>query len=265
MTMISHEIPLALIDKHQDAVSDYMFALLHKLEEDPEYARKVYEYSDAGGVVYLDNSCYELGEAMSDELLHKWHEEIHSDVVILPDVLGHDVETYIRIMGYLKKFPDDIVDSMAVAQGATRGELIACYRMLVAYRDADGRGFMMIGIPFVFPWIPKEPEAQATARIDLLTRMVKLGLIDETRPHHLLGTWQAREFIHYRNYNWVASIDTSNPVMAAIDGTPYGPFGLDAKPKATFDSSYHLTESEINMDLLYSNVKSFKEIVHGNI
>ena len=34
---ISHEIPISIIDEHQDFISDYMFVLLHKILEDKEY------------------------------------------------------------------------------------------------------------------------------------------------------------------------------------------------------------------------------------
>ena len=261
--LISHEIPLALIDHHQDFVSDYMFALLHKYVEDSLYARKVYEYRDAGGMVYLDNSCFELGEAMSDELLHGTYDKLRPDIVILPDVLGDRQKTLTRVLDYLDKYPEDITNAMVVAQGATANELIDCYFNLINYRDRFDRKFPMIGIPFVYSWLPKEPEVQASGRIDLLCRMIRDKDIDETRKHHLFGTWQAREFINYRNFKWIYSIDTSNPVMAAVDGTTYGPLGIDNKPTATFDKAYHLKEVDIDMNLLYHNVRTFKEIVNG--
>jgi hypothetical protein len=51
--------------------------------------------------------------------------------------------------------------------------------------------------------------------------------------------------------------------MAAIDGNAYEAYGIDEKPKATFDSAYHLKESDIDMDMLYSNVGKFRRIVNG--
>ena len=80
----------------------------------------------------------------------------------------------------------------------------------------------------------------------------------------MLGTWWACEFSSYRDYQWIRSIDTSNPIMAAIDNNKYSDVGVIGKPKATFDSSYRMNISDIDMDLLYYNVNMFKEIVNGS-
>lgn len=257
MPLISHEIPLDLIDRHQDFVSDYMFALLHKAKEDKEYLNKVCDYRDAGGVVYLDNSCFELGESMSDELLMEYFEIIRPDIVILPDVLGDMRKTIQRSFAFMRKYRYMKSYAMLVAQGSTPDEMIECYQIFANMNVA------MLGIPFVYSWAPKIPQVQALERIKLLQRMVDEDIIDPTIKHHLLGTWAAEEFAHYRDYEWIYSIDTSNPVMAALDGTGYTPKGIIAKPKSTFDSSYHLKENEIDMELLYYNVQAFRRIVNG--
>lgn len=258
MPLISHEIPLDLIDKHQDIISDYMFVLLHKAKEDENYLRKVCRYRDDGGMIYLDNSCFELGEAMSDELLHEYFEIIQPNIVILPDVLGDKDKTVERTLDCIKKYPYMSNYGMAVIQGATPDEMIECYNQFRVLDEIE-----MIGIPFVFSWVPKVPQIQAQARIDLLERMVKENIIDDFLDHHLLGTWQAKEFTHYRDYSWIYSIDTSNPVMAALDGIKYNYLGIVVKPQSTFDSTYHLKEIDINMELLYHNVKAFRRIVNG--
>ena len=71
---ISHEIPISIIDEHQDFISDYMFVLLHKILEDKEYANLALEFSDHGEIIYLDNSCFELGESLDNELLYEWYQ-----------------------------------------------------------------------------------------------------------------------------------------------------------------------------------------------
>lgn len=261
--LISHEIPLALIDDHQKSISDYMYVLLHKMIEDPVYAQKAYDYQKAGGQVYLDNSCFELGESLEDELLYEYCEKLNPFVVILPDVLGDKNATIDRTLKFLDKYPHVGNYGMAVAQGSTPDELIECYAEFRDYRNEQELDIFMLGIPFVYKWIDKEPGAQAAARIQLLELMDRRHIIDKNRWHHLLGTWQASEFSYYRKYNWVYSLDTSNPIMAAIDGTRYTDMGLFQKPKATFDLAYQLTESDIDMQLLYHNVKTFRRIVNG--
>lgn len=263
MKMISHEIPLALIDKHQRNLSDYMYVLLHKLIEDPAYAQKAFEYKSSGGLVYMDNSCFELGAAMDDELLYEWCEKLNPDIVVLPDVLGDRSATLDRTFGFLDKYPHVATYGMAVAQGADRHELIECYADMRDYRSEHDDYIEMLALPFVFKWANKSPSEQSAARINLIKYMDSSRIIDRGRRHHLLGTWQAHEFAHYREHGWIWSIDTSNPIMAAIDGDAYGDRGILHKPKSTFDSVYGMLESDIDMEMLYSNVEKFRRIVNG--
>jgi hypothetical protein len=256
MIAISHEFPYSLIEEHQDFLSDYMFALLHKAIEDPKYLQRVCEYRDAGGIVYLDNSCFELGESMDNDKLYHYFEIIKPELLVLPDTLGNKEKTISRSKEFLKQYPDTIHHAMAVIQGSSPEEMVECYREFTCID-----GLPWIGIPFVYSWAEKTPTIQATERIRLLEKLEPY--IDTSINHHLLGTWQAREFMFYRDYDWIRSLDTSNPVMAALDGTMYTEFGIKHKPKSTFDSTYHLKESEIDLELLYYNVNTFKEIVHG--
>lgn len=262
MVKISHEIPLSLVDKHQSSISDYMFVLLHKCMEDKDYLQKAIDYKLSGGELFLDNSCFELGESLDNDVLYEYYNKLNPDIVIIPDVLGDKDRTLERSIQFLKDYPI-INNAMAVAQGSTPDELIECYKAFRDYRDARGNRLAMIGIPFVYAWEDKFPASQSEERIRLLRRMVREGVIDETMRHHLLGTWQAREFAFYTNYNWIYSIDTSNPIMAAIDNMKYSEYGLGVKPKSTFDKVYHLKEVDFDMDLLYYNVYMFKEIVNG--
>ena len=164
-----------------------------------------------------------------------------------------------RSIEFANDYPDTIPNGMPVIQGATPDEMIDCYNDFTEYSDK----WPIIGIPFVYRWADKDPTLQANERIKLLERMDR-ECIDRDIKHHLLGTWQAREFAHYRDYNWIHSIDTSNPVMAALDGTPYaGIHGLTQKPTSTFDSIYDMKEEDIDLDLLYYNVDSFRQIVTG--
>jgi hypothetical protein len=265
MKLISHELPLDLMVKHEYEINDYTYVLLHKLIEDEAYAAAVMDIrkTDPLRLIYLDNSCYELGASLDNKLLKLWSDKASADIVILPDVLGNRGQTLSRTFEYLDEYPQAAVYGMAVAQGSNPDELIDCYAELRDYRSEFDHPIEMIAIPFVFSWIERDPGKQSAERIRLLRLMDSHRIIDRNRRHHLLGTWQAQEFLQYRNYGWVWSIDTSNPIMAAIDGTPYGPVGLDSKPKATFDSSYHLKGGDIDMDLLYSNVNMFRRIVNG--
>jgi len=240
--------------------------LLHKILEDKDYAEMVCEFAGCGEFTYLDNSCFELGESLDNDILYEWFTRLEPNYVVLPDVLGDKKRTLERSLEFVNDYPDTIIHGMPVIQGSTPDEMIECYNDFMKFEvghEGGILGFPIIGIPFVYSWIDKDPTLQANERIKLLEKMDK-ECINKSLKHHLLGTWQAREFAHYRNYDWIHSIDTSNPVMSALDGTPYaGIHGLTQKPKSTFDSVYNMKEEDINLDLLYYNVDTFREIVTG--
>lgn len=265
MKLISHELPLDLMVKYESKINNYTYVLLHKLIEDEEYASTVMSIrkNNANRIIYLDNSCYELGAALDNKLLSQWSHKLSVDIVILPDVLGDGDQTLKRTFEYLDEHPAAASYGMAVIQGSSPEEMLNCYAELRDYRSEFDQHIEMIGIPFVFNWIDRDPTAQSNERIRLLQLLDEFRIIDRNRRHHLLGTWQAREFHHYRKYGWIWSVDTSNPIMAAIDGNAYETYGVHEKPKATFDSAYRLKEGDINMDLLYNNVNKFRSIVNG--
>jgi hypothetical protein len=277
--LIAHETPLELM-KSEDhfKINDYTYVLLHKLIEDPEYYNAVADIMNTGAfngtshAVYLDNSCFELGASLSNEMLYAWCQKITPAVVILPDTLGNKKATIDQTFEFLKSYPETAHYGMAVIQGSSPEEMIECYQEFRDFRIKSGLfpntpegvdQIYMIGIPFVYSWAEKDPIVQANERIKLLRRLHESKVIDKNRKHHLLGTWWAGEFAYYKEYDWVYSIDTSNPVMAAIDGNKYSTAGVIGKPIATFDKVYHMKKSDIDMDLLYHNVSMFKEIVNG--
>lgn len=262
--LVAHETPLSLMQSEDHyKINDYTYVLLHKLIEDREYCKTAQMISMMGQhAVYLDNSCFELGASLSNELLFEWCEKITPTVVILPDTLGKKKATIDQTLEFLNSYPNTAHYGMAVIQGSTPDEMIDCYQEFRDLRVLEDQIFM-IGIPFVYSWAEKDPITQANERIKLLRRLNDSRVIDKNRKHHLLGTWWAGEFAYYREYDWVYSVDTSNPIMAAIDGNKYSNAGVIGKPKATFDSVYHMKKSDIDMDLLYYNVEMFKEILNG--
>lgn len=264
MPLISHEMPLDLINDPGFHVNDYTYALLHKLIEDVEYYHAIKVNREDGHAIYLDNSCYELGASLDNKLLADWVFRLQPQLFMLPDVMGNKQETIHRSTEFIDQYGDDLLGTaMAVIQGSTFDEMVECYRFFRDYRFWNGLSIQSIAIPFVFSWVEKAPHQQSAERLKLLRYMHEHKIIDNNRWHHLLGTWQAFEFGLYHDYKWIKSIDTSNPVMAAIDGIRYEEHGLLTKPLATFDKSYHMKKSDIDMELLHYNCKVFRNIVNG--
>jgi len=97
-------------------------------------------------------------------------------------------------------------------------------------------------------------------RVDMLRRLVEEGVIDTSKPHHLLGCGLPQEFSFYKDYDWVESVDTSNPVVAGLKGWEYGPNGLDDKPSQKLFTMINEDVSEEKLELVLRNINSFKKI-----
>ena len=74
MPLISHEIPKALFDRH-DEVSDYPYVLGHLLSLDTEYADFYKQKIERAEYSILDNSAFELGKSIPMEELYELGKE----------------------------------------------------------------------------------------------------------------------------------------------------------------------------------------------
>jgi len=76
----------------------------------------------------------------------------------------------------------------------------------------------------------------------------------------LLGCSVPQEFGWYRGYKQIESIDTSNPVMAALEGTMYHEDGLIEKPKANMNDHFKIKFRSLDYSLVLHNTTLFREI-----
>ena len=69
-----------------------------------------------------------------------------------------------------------------------------------------------------------------------------------------------QEFGWYKDINCIESIDTSNPVMAALEDVAYSNQGLISKPKANMNDYFYMLDSQVDYDLLDYNLAMFRKI-----
>ena len=77
---------------------------------------------------------------------------------------------------------------------------------------------------------------------------------------HLLGTASPIEFGMYKDIECIESIDTSNPIMAAIGEMPYTKMGLHIKPMANMNKHQDMSLDFVNEDLVEYNVEMFRQM-----
>jgi hypothetical protein len=108
---------------------------------------------------------------------------------------------------------------------------------------------------------PNKNLAKALGRVEVVSRMYDMDLIKSTDRVHLLGCQVPSEFSWYKDMPFIETIDTSNPIMATIDGLSYSHTGLTDKPKANMNDHFYMSADEMDFDLLDHNINSFKKLL----
>jgi hypothetical protein len=255
---ISHEVPLRLLKISKD-FNDYQYTLVHLLEQDETYRNHFIECKKEGIPIYLDNSLHELGTAIGGDILIKWINILEPECVFIPDVWQDTNASIVNAKQWSKVDLPENVTKVAVVQAKNITNAGICYQ---TYKDL---GYKKIAFSYgadyykdLFPH-PNKDMAQALGRVYTISTLYKKDIIQSTDKIHLLGTACPFEFSLYKDMPFIESIDTSNPIMATLDGTIYNHLGIHSKPKSNMNE--HFYTDKINYELLEHNIKAFKNII----
>ena len=258
MIKIAHEAPLSIFDKVQE-LTDYDYFLVHLLEENEEYLFKADECVSKGRETILDNSIFELGHAWNASRFAYWVNEIKPTYYIVPDVLDDCDKTIDSFERFMKEYPDLPGKSIAVAQGSTYNDLVLCYNYL-ANDDRVDKIAMSFDSPFFQEYGgDNQYYKMMNGRQHTINKMLKEGVINTSKPHHLLGCGLPQEFKAYKNYDWIDSLDTSNPVIHGIKGMWYDSQGLTNKQSVKL---YTMMNDDVNnmWGAIEYNIKTFRSL-----
>lgn len=265
MIKIYHESPTSIFKRVQD-VTDGDYALVHLFEENEVYFQQFVEAVEDGREVILDNSIFELGTAFDADRFAEWVLKLKPTYYIIPDVLEDAQGTIDNYENWVQKYPNLPGKTMAVAQGNTYEEFKRCYQYLVGKVDK-----ICISFDYCFfnDWLkncelPTKYHEWMFGRQILLTKMRTDGILREDVPHHLLGVGLPQEYAAYRDYKFIDSLDTSNPVVHGILDIPYEYYGLDDK-KSTKLFTLVDTDVEKHWPLISKNIDSFYTLIYGGL
>ena len=101
---------------------------------------------------------------------------------------------------------------------------------------------------------------QMYGRMEFIRNLVQKETINKTVYHHLLGCSLPQEFMVYKNWDFIKSCDTSNPILVGAEGVRYGEGGIDWKPKEKLEFYFEKDLSGQTDDIIF-NVQKFKEYV----
>lgn len=266
MIKISHECPVSIFEKVQK-VTEYDYFLVHLLESSKEYREMFLQSKDKKREIILDNSIFELGQAFDSDKFAEMVTEFEPTWYIIPDALEDCSTTITKGEEWFNKYGNVPGKRIGVVQGGNYEEIVECYRFWDSREDLD-----MIAISFDYSYYekssphPNKYMSWALGRVKLLGDLVKDGVLNTKRKHHLLGSSLPLEFILLRlaNYNWIYSLDTSNPIVHAIKSTKYiENFGLTNKESQKLHTLIKYPSTEIDMNILYHNLVEFRKYVNG--
>jgi len=260
MIKVSHEVPLALLDRSLE-FNDYDYCLPHLLDKEEQYKQFFYKSKALGRYIIMDNSLHELGTAYDTKRLMYWINELKPNEFIVPDVWEDKTRSIVNAREWSKVELPEGVTKVAVVQAASYYEAVECYQ---TYKDL---GYKKIAFSYGASYYndvcphPNPNFGKALGRIQTITKMHSIGIISKFDRVHLLGCALPQEFNWYYGMHFIESIDTSNPIMATVEGTHYSMYGLKHKPTVKIDEAMHkeyLTEGRLN-----NNILKFRQINHA--
>lgn len=257
-----HEAPISIFDEVQ-SLTDGDYFLVHLFEENKEYLQKFYQAKEQGRETILDNSIFELGKAFDMDLFAEWVTKLEPTWYIVPDVLEDVKGTLSNLEKWNSKYADSFPKSkkIAVVQGKNYSEIVHCYQQ-IDRSDVD-----MIAISFDYSHYefsvphPNKYMSWMLGRVKLLGDLYKGGVLNTSKPHHLLGIALPGEGLFYKDYNWIYSIDSSNPVVHGIKGVEYIPnFGLFTKESQKLHEMINYPAVSIYRRKVEANIEEFKRL-----
>lgn len=221
-----HEAPKSIFSTVQ-ALTSGDYALVHLMEQDPEYAQLFLQAKQNGREIILDNSIFELGEAFDTQLYAKWIQTLKPDWYIIPDSLENSLKTKEKAINWVKEYGHLPGKKIGVLQGRTLLELLDCYDFMVNTIKVD-----KVAISFDYSYYqktfphPNKWVSYMMGRVKTIGDLSRSPNFKEDIPLHLLGVALPQEGLFYRDYSFIDSVDTSNPVVHGIKGYSYEQSGL---------------------------------------
>lgn len=263
MIKISHEVPICLLEESEH-FNDIDYGLVHLMEKNPKYFAYLRSAVLRGRDVILDNSIFELGTAFNAEEFVKWIKKLEPTFYIVPDVLEDAAGTIHNFIDFTETYTDLPGCKIGVVQGKTYDELVECYKFMSDWAD-----YIAISFDYSYYQVTgkgkTELERMMNGRRRLIQTLIYDKIWDDSKPVHLLGCSLPQEFRYYMEkgiYN-IASLDTSNPIMAGIKGIRYsGTLGLKIKPKGLLADNINIQLTEDQKELIEYNVTKFRDMLN---
>lgn len=187
--------------------SKYQFVLAHIYARDSAYRKFYQQRAAVGDSIIIDNGAYEFGESVSLNEIKQCAEELHPEVLVLPDARFDRVRTL-----ELAKQSIDILKGTAkyllgVPQGKNLEDILLCYAELHQL-SIDGYGlYEEIG-----------DVAGLKTRANFLQYLEEHDLHKYGKYFHMLGMEEdLTELKKIASFHWVDGIDSCKPIVYGLN------------------------------------------------
>jgi hypothetical protein len=258
MIKISHECPLQLLPWSK-TINDYEYILPYFYRRSEEYKEFYLQCKAEGRFSILDNGLFE-GETYTKNELVDLINEVKPDIFIVPDEWNDFQKTYDNAKEWSETFVNPVSKLMVVLQGETFTEIKLLYNLCynLGYRHF-ALNHSSVAYDKAFPH-RNTLVSKMMGRIQLVDFMCERFRIDDVYVH-LLGATLPQEFMYYKGYNFIKSIDTSNPILIGASGESYGRFGMLDKPKDKMEKFFDKDIMK-HINTISENVRTFRELVN---
>jgi hypothetical protein len=256
---ISHEVPLELLSWSK-TVNDYEYILPYFYLRNAEYREFYRQCKAEGRFSILDNGLFE-GETYTTAALVDLIFETKPDIFVVPDEWDSWSKTHEHAQEWIK-LKDQLstnTNLMVVLQGEDFNEIKRLYKFCyeLGYRYF-ALNHSSSAYTKLFPHKNKLV-SKMMGRIQMVHLMSNV-FADDVYVH-LLGASLPQEFMYYEGYDFLKSVDTSNPILVGANKETYGDFGsMLTKPKDKMEKFFE-QDMLPSMNFITENVREFRKIV----
>jgi len=258
---ISHELPLGLMHYGYEW-NDYDYCLPHLIDKYDQYRLYFQKARLAKRFIIMDNGLFEGVTHTTEDLLDKIN-LIRPNIFIVPDAWNDSTTTLVNAKSWMNNFKPNLpegIELMAVCQGEDIHDLMKTYQILLdlGYKHI---AFNHSSCAYMEMYPGMDPlKRQMYGRMEFIRKLVQTNTINKTVYHHLLGCSLPQEFMVYKNWDFIKSCDTSNPIIVGAQGQRYTDSGLTWKPKEKIEI-YMEEDLSGKIEDIKFNVQKFKEYV----
>jgi hypothetical protein len=259
---VSHELPLGLMHCAYKW-NDYDYCLPHLIDKYQQYRLFFQKSRLDKRFIIMDNGLFEGVKHTLEDLFDKIN-LIRPNVFVVPDEWNDSNRTLVNAKSWMINYKPNLpegVELMAVCQGQDMDELIRTYSILVdlGYKYI---AFNHSSVAYEKTYNGEMPllKKQMYGRMEFIRRLVEKEIIRKGIHHHLLGCSLPQEFMAYGDWEFIKSVDTSNPILVGAEGQRYTDSGIHFKPTNKLEHYIEMNLDDRIEDITF-NKNKFKSYV----